>query len=180
MKKYIAFIITAALLVAGCVSVPPEHTFSVTPEQLQQRQIETRRFDGISERDILSASSNLLQDVGFNLENSETKLGVLIAQKEREAGSTEQTVVAVAAAILLGTPMITEKSQNIRVALVVRPALGSDGTAIPNSHLVRISFQRWVTRSDNSVIAETLTDPQLYQEFFDKLSSSVFIEAQKI
>ena len=58
------------LLMAGCVQIPP-NTFVTTPELLQQRQLETRRYDDIKEADLITASANVLQDLGFNLENSE-------------------------------------------------------------------------------------------------------------
>jgi hypothetical protein len=63
---------------------------------------------------------------------------------------------------------------------VVRPVNDSNGKAIDNSHLVRVTFQRIVRRTDNSEYAETLRDAQLYQDFYERLSKSAFIEAQKI
>ena len=39
---------------------------------MKQRQLETRRYDGIQEASLIAASANVLQDLGFNLENSET------------------------------------------------------------------------------------------------------------
>ena len=51
------------LLMAGCVQIPP-NTFVTTPELLQQRQLETRRYDDIKEADLITASANVLQDLG--------------------------------------------------------------------------------------------------------------------
>ena len=45
---------------------------------------------------------------------------------------------------------------------------------------VRATFQRIVTRTDNTQVAETLVDPALHTEFFEKLSKAVFLEAQRI
>lgn len=168
-----------SLLTAGCVSTIPEDTFAVTAEQLKQRQTESRRYDGLNENEILAASANVLQDLGFNLGHSDEKLGVLTASKEREAGNAAQLTGSLVIAFL-GVSVAREVRQDIKVSLVVRPALDSTGKPIDNTHIVRISFQRWVYTSDGNVRAETLTDPLLYQQFFDKLSTSVFIEAQKI
>ncbi len=168
-----------AILVCGCQSVPP-HAFLVTPEMLSQRQLETRRFDGIKETDLLSACANVLQDLGFNLENSETKLGVLTASKQRGAVETKEVILSLFVAMLGGGAMPISKDQTIRVSLVVRPVNDSNGNALSESHYVRVTFQRMVRKTDNSVYVQTLREPLLYQAFFDRLSKSVFIEAQKI
>lgn len=177
MRKVIA--ITLILMLSGCVTVP-ENTFSVTSAQLEQRQLSTRRFEGISETDILIASSNVLQDLGFNLENSETKVGLLTARKDRDATNAGEVAVAVFVALLGGGAMAISKDQTIRVSLVVRPELYEGGVLAEDKHLVRVTFQRVIRRTDGSAFAETLDDPELYTEFFDNLSKSVFLEAQKI
>jgi len=189
MKKLT--ILTVLLLIIGCESIPPD-AFVATPDLQQKRQIETRRYDSINETTLVSASANVLQDMGFNLENSETKLGVITASKERDAtnvGEIAATTFAslllitpaapIAAAYLIGSPAHS-KDQTIRVSLVVRPVIDSKGNSMMDNHFVRVTFQRLVRRSDNSVKVETLSDPQLYQDFFEQLSKSVFLEAQKI
>jgi len=167
------------LFLVGCVTIPP-NTFVTTPELLQLRQLETRRYDGIKEADLISASANVLQDLGFNLENSETKLGVLTANKQRDATNGYEVAGAVVIALLGGGVTPISKDQTIRVSLVVRPVNDSTGNPIPDSNFVRVSFQRVVRRTDNSEYAETLRDVQLYQDFYERVSKSVFIEAQKI
>lgn len=178
-KMKTSFSLIIALLVAGCVQIPKD-AFVVTPELLKERQIETRRYDGIKEEDLLSACSNALQDLGFNLENSETKLGLITADKQRDATNAGQVVGAVLLAMLGGGATPIDKDQNIRVSLVVRPVNDSNGKPMVSSHFVRVTFQRIVRRSDNSAYAETLNDEKLFQDFYDRVSKSVFIEAQKI
>ncbi len=172
-------ILLVVILIAGCQSVPP-HVFRQTPELLKQRQLETRRYDGIKEADLLSACANVLQDLGFHLENSETKLGVLTAVKLRGATDAGEVILSIFVALLGGGGMPISKDQTIRVALVVRPVNDSNGNAVPDSHYVRVTFQRLVRRTDNSVYTETLREPLLYQGFFERVSKSVFLEAQKI
>jgi hypothetical protein len=178
MKKSFT-IFVAMVLVAGCTS-PPPHVFLVTPEMLAERQIETRRYDGIKEEDLLSACANVLQDMGFQLENSESRLGVLTVIKQRDATNAGEIIVSFIVSALSGAPMPYSKDQSIRVSLVVRPVTDSSGNTLPDSHYVRITIQRLVRRTDNSIHVETLRDPKLYEGFFEKLSKSVFIEAQKI
>jgi hypothetical protein len=178
MKRF--SILVMAILVVGCTPSPPPNLFLVTPEQLQQRQLESRLYDGVKEGDLLSACANLLQDLGFQLENSESKLGVLTATKQRGATQTGEVIASIFVAILTGAAMPISKDQVIRVSLVVRPVYDSNGNASSDRHYVRVTFQRVVRRTNNSVYTETLSDPQLYQSFYDKLSKSVFIEAEKI
>jgi hypothetical protein len=114
------------------------------------------------------------------LENSESKLGVLTAVKRRDATQPGEVIFAIIISALAGSPMPYSKDQTIRVSLVVRPANDGSGNALPDSHFVRVTFQRLVRRTDNSVYAETLREPKLYEGFYYRLSKSVFIEAQKI
>ena len=143
---------------------------------LEQRQAQTRRFDTSDEAELLSASAAVLQDLGFNLDESETRLGLVVASKERDATETGQVIGAVLLAVLLGAPMPIDKVQKIRASLVTRPFdESSEGTA------VRITFQRIVWNSNRQISKiEALTDPELYQRFFEKLSKAVFLEAHEI
>lgn len=203
------------IALTGCATTVPPDAFTVTKALLDQRQLQSRRFNGITEESALVSSSNVLQDMGYNLENSEVSLGVLTANKQRDATDAGEIVGAVVLAILFGVRAPVSKSQSIRVSLVIQPAgsesvipefyagaAGSspidaakkavkkmpkaDSKAVinvatkPGNYVVRVTFQRVVTRTDNSVYVETIGDAEIYQEFFDKLSKSVFIEAQQV
>lgn len=182
----------ALAAMSGCVATLSPNAFVVSQEQLALRNIETRRYAGLKEEQILAASGNVLQDLGYNLDNSETRLGVISASKERDATNAGQVVGAIVLALLGGGATPIDKDQKIRVSLVVRPQLkladkpAIKPTAVPaqdavqSEYLVRITFQRVVRRTDGSFYAETLKDPTLYSAFFERLSKSVFIEGQKI
>lgn len=169
----------ALVIMAGCAQIPKD-TFVLTPELLKQRQIETRKYPGVNEPDLLVACSNVLQDLGFTLENSEVKLGVLTASKQRDAYNAGEIAGAVIVALFGGGSMAISKDQTIRVSLVVRPLLLSTGEYSKTEHFVRVTFQRVVRRTDNSVVAQSLNDAELFQQFFEKVSKSVFIEGQKL
>ena len=77
--------------------------------------------------------------------------------------------------------MPIDKTQKIRVSLVTRPALASDGSIRPDSQVLRITIQRMVWNTANQVSRiESIDEPEIYQAFFDKLSKSVFLELQQI
>jgi len=173
MKKLL--LILLFLISAGCAPVIPKDTFLVTNTQLEQRKLETRMYDGIEETALIVASSNILQDIGFTLENSEIELGVLTGSKDRDAGSTGEAVAMVLLAAFAGTTAEYRDSQRIRVTLVVRPSKASK-----TSNYCRVTFQRIVIMNTGRKYYETLRAPDLYVEFFAGLSKSVFLTAQKI
>ncbi|WAW09896.1 hypothetical protein NB640_11850 [Oxalobacter vibrioformis] len=179
MKKKSFLALLATVLLASCVTIPP-NTFVVDQTQLEQRQAETRRYDGMEEEAILQASANVLQDLGYAMGDSELRLGILTGSKERDATDGGEIAVSIFVALLTGAATPVSQDQTINVLLVVRPVLDSNGKAVKNSHYVRVSFQRIVRLTNGATRVQTLKDPELYQEFHDKLSKSVFIEGQKI
>jgi hypothetical protein len=163
----------------GCASIPKD-ALVLSPDSLERRQLQTRRIDGIGEKDLLSASAGVLQDLGFNIDESETELGIIVASKDRSAVTASQVVGAFAMA-LMGAYMPVDKTQKIRVSLVTRTVVASDGSPVPNANQIRITIQRLVWNTQNQLTRiESIEAPLIYEEFFDKLSKSVFLEVQKI
>jgi len=137
-------------------------------------------LDGIDEKALLTAAAGVLQDLGFNIDESETKLGVIVASKDRSAVTGSQVAGAVILALLGGYSAI-DKTQKIRVSLVTRPASMEDGSKSQDSHLLRITIQRLVWNTDGMLTRiESIEEPEIYVEFFDKLSKSVFLELHQI
>jgi len=178
-----AILLILCVTFSGCGTIPKD-ALRLGPETLKQRQLQTRRYGGISEAELLAASVGVLQDLGFNLEESETGLGLVVAAKNRKAGKASQVAVLVAATVLTGNILVgaylwgeMDDRQKIRVSLVVNPELKRS----ENSHLVRVTFQRrvWNKRKKLSK-RETLQDPKIYRLFFERLSTAVFLEAQRI
>lgn len=164
-------------LLAACATIPPD-ALVLSPESMQLRQMQTRRIDGIGEKDLLNASVGVLQDLGFEIDESETKLGVLVASKDRSAFTPSQLAGAIALA-LIGVQMPVDYTQKIRVSLVTHPALGQDGNAVPNSQVIRITIQRIVWNTQHQITRiEAIEEPEIYQQFYEKLSKSIFLEVQ--
>jgi len=157
----------------GCATTVPKEALQLSPTSLEDRQMQTRHFEGSSESEILSASAGVLQDLGFQINESETDLGIIVCSKERDATESGQVAAAVVVALLGGGSMPIDKKQKIKASLVVKPD--------KNGFNVRITFQRLVWNTQNQLSkVEGLREPEMYQEFFDKLSKSVFLEANKI
>jgi len=171
--------LAALLLITACDSIPRD-ALKLAPESLQHRQLQTRRFDGTNESDILAASAGVLQDLGFNIDESETKLGLIVASKERSAVSAGQVTAAVLIA-MFGGNMSIDKKQKIRVSLVVRPGDRDVPAADADAFFVRVTFQRIIWNTQNLITTiEAVDDPEVYQQFFESLGKSLFLEANEI
>ena len=176
---------TAALMIgfaaiSGCATTVPKDALIPTPDTMQRRELQSRRYDGISEKQLLSACAEVLQDLGFNIDESETRLGVIVASKDRSAFSAGQITAAVALA-LFGVYSSVDKDQKIRASLVTRPVLASDGSPRTDSQVIRITIQRLVHNTSGQLTRiESIEEPKIYQKFFDQLSKSIFLEAQQI
>lgn len=157
----------------GCQSSIPKGALAMSETTLEQRQLQTRRFDTTDESRILTASAGLLQDLGFSIDASESKLGLLVGSKERDATEGGQVAGAVAMALLFGVRTEVDSHQRIRASVVTHPN--------PGQVAVRVTFQRVVWNSANRISKlELIDDAEIYQEFFEKLSKAVFLEAHQI
>jgi hypothetical protein len=171
----IIFLSMLSFILTSCVQTIPPEALVFNKDTLANRQLQTRKFDTKTEKELLSAANAVLQDMGFNLDESTPAVGVLVGSKNRDATDTGQVVAAVVLAVMFGSNMPIDKEQKIRVSLITIPSETGKG------HLLRVTFQRivWNTQGAVSKI-EPINDALIYQEFFDKLSKSVFLEAQKI
>jgi len=167
-------------LLAACVTGVPEGALRLPPEAAADREVQTRRYEGINEHELLAAGAEVLQDLGFAIDESETRLGIVVASKERSAIDEKEVTAAylltfLSILALTPTEPTYAKRQVLRVSLVTRPApreaVGRDAT------LVRVTFQRRVfDNADRLRRLEAVTGPELYQQFFDRLSQGVFLE----
>jgi hypothetical protein len=149
--KIAAFI--AALATAGCVMSTPEQqagALTLRSSAVDSRQIEARRYDTHDESELMAAALGVLQDLGYTVNETSAGAGLLNGSKDRQ-----------------GT--------RIRVSVVVRPT--TDRAAM----IARVSFQ-----AINAPVfgqqpqVQTITDAVIYQQFFERLSKSLFLEAHQI
>ena len=178
-------------LLSGCVQMPKVETFFVlTPESAQHRALQTRMFETPDEKELLSASAAVLQDLGFQIEESRPQVGMLRAAKERGAREYGQEIMQSLIFILCaigGKAVITpvDVHQQISATLVTRRS-ETDASRFS----VRILFHRSIWKGDGNTgdqhippgqqSLEVINDAKIYQQFFSKLSKSVFLEAHKI
>lgn len=181
-RVVVSALILAAL--AGCqqTSGTQQHAAALTlaAENLGQRQMQTRRFDTTDERSILAASAGVLQDLGFTTEETNLKAGLIVASKDRDAVEAGQVAGQVFFALLVSAmggraDPVWDANQKIRISIVTQPAADRNGI------IVRATFQRVIWNTKNQISrVETIDKPEIHQQFFDKLSQSVFLEAHQI
>jgi hypothetical protein len=179
------FVLLSVVALAGCqtdgANVKNEvAALSLSPDSLAQHQNELRRFDTNDETFVLSAASGVMQDLGFTIEETSAKAGLIVASKDRDAVETGQVASAIMMAALISAlggkaDPVWEKNQKIRLSLATRRAADGNGT------VVRVTFQRVIWNTKNQISrVESINDPVIYQQFFDKLSQSLFLEAHQI
>jgi hypothetical protein len=173
-RIYITSVIVLCLItITGCQSMPKD-VFKLQHDTLENRVMQSRKYFTNDEASLLTAATNVLQDLGYNLDESETKLGILVGSKTRDATNSGQVVCAVALAILGGGVMPIDTLQKIRISIVTKPS-------IDNSFIVRAVFQRivWNTRGYVTQI-EAINSAEIYQNFFAELDKALFLEGHNI
>ena len=172
-KSLTTLVVAMCLIITSCAQKIPKDALSLQPESLQLRQLQTRQFDTHDEKKVLSACAGVLQDLGFTIDDSETKLGFIGGSKLRDATNGGQVAGMLFAAFFLHTQLAIDKDQKIRVSIVTIPQ-GKQSIA------VRVTFQRILQDTQGGVRVDSIEDANVYQEFFDKLSKSVFLTAHEI
>lgn len=97
-----------------------------------------------------------------------------MGSKHADAHETDQIIGAIVLGAFLNTHIAVDKEQRVRASLVTRPLNRSQTT-------LRVTFQRMAWNTDNQISrVESLEEPELYHDFFGKLSKAVFLEAHEI
>lgn len=157
---------------SGCVSY--DNYYQLDSNYLARRQMETMRFETDKEETILTASAGVLQDLGYTLDETETKLGLITAYKNREASSAGARAAIILLSAMSDTQPVYDTEQKIYATIVSTKSRESAG------YNVRVTFARVITNNLHESRNEEITDSKTYREFFDKLSQSLFLTAHEI
>lgn len=156
-----------ALLLTGCAH---RNSSDVPMTQLQIREIQTRDFDGDDIKLVMKSMMNVLQDEGFIIKNVVLDLGLLSAEKNI---NTENRSKACMATLLAGKDARWEKLQILEASANVSDF--GDRTR------VRMTFQ--IKAIDNygcPTEVTTVSDMEYYQNFFEKVSKSIFLQKERV
>jgi hypothetical protein len=180
-------ILLGLLLLTGCAA-PASQMLTSPEDMLAQRQLQTRHYESADEERILMTCTALLQDMGFQIDEGTSRLGVVLGSKMRDANSlTPGQRVAVGAAALgllaggytaplalLLVDKIQAKPVRIEVGVFTRK-IGVDGDRIA----VRIIFRETGHTDGRPGPPHIIADATVYQEAFDRLSKALALEARE-
>ncbi|MDO8631445.1 MAG: hypothetical protein Q7R41_13240 [Phycisphaerales bacterium] len=181
----------AVLLGAGCGTVP-NRAFKEKTAVVG----DSHRFERATERAVLAACAAVLQNLGFLIEDGDSKLGVITASKERPAAGTKSgtevatevvgTAAVYAGSLLLAGPVgplfllytsVLEQGQRaeperqvLHVSVLARRVGEGDEAAIEAS----VTFRRTVhSHSNHALLHETLRDPAMHAAFFEAVTRTL-------
>lgn len=173
---------TLALIVClgGCATPSvPEAALRLPESTLDVRSIQTRTLEASSEINILTATIAVLQDMEFNIERIEKPLGIITASKVTDADSASEKTglffLDMLCAIGGGgcdAMSTAQDDQHITLTMVVLPRLAGE-----NEYSVRITIQRVIyDKMDRIKVLERIDNAETYQQIFDNLRKSLFIQ----
>ncbi|MCH9634522.1 MAG: hypothetical protein S4CHLAM7_12750 [Chlamydiae bacterium] len=165
-KRFFILLGGAFLLVlSGCSHFTPEPKRT----QLEIRQMQTHVYDIKSFKLVMKAMLNVLQDEGFVVKNIQLNVGFLTATKEVDIESPGVRFWGGAFA----TPDRWIKMSVIDVTANV--------SEFGSRTKVRVNFQMKKIDNYGAVVGVyQIQDPQFYQDFFAKVSKSIFIQEEKL
>jgi hypothetical protein len=170
-------------LLAACATVHPDDASAPPAAESSARDEQARFYPGVTEDELLAAGASVLQELGFTIDETWSGPGTLVAAAERSAINKAEVASMYAksaleiAMALVAMPPLTvmpyAKRQELRVSLTTRPA--PDSLPGAEATLVRMSIERTVYDYYGFVMRlEQLTAPEIYQQFYDRLSQEVF------
>jgi hypothetical protein len=142
------------------------------PDAAQLREAQTTRLPTPDELLVLSEATQALQDLGYTIEESAPRAGVLAGSKDRDATEAPQIAGQIALTIglaLLGVhhQPVWDTDQLIRVTLTTRPDPVGRETAL------RASFERIVMNNQGRARAEPLEDRAFHDDLYAKLRTGL-------
>lgn len=171
--KYL-FLISSLLSLIACAPQIPEDALNLSTQTAQVRQLETRTFKDKKLTEVLSAGVGVMQDFGIKITATDKQLGLIVGEKVTDATHYGEIAGKVLLAALVGTQVTWNETQKLRSSLFVRK-IADDKIEL------RITFQNVVWNNQGQVTsAQTIEDPEFYQDFFAKLSKAAFLEEYKI
>lgn len=163
------FLVGALLLAAtGCTlsndDSPPPKT------QLEIRQFQTKNFDADSVQVVMKSMLNVLQDEGYVVKNVALDLGFLSANKDEDVERGSRRFWS---QLANGGEARWTKNERIEATINV--------TQFGPQIRVRTNFQKKIFDNTGAMVSvKQMVDENFYQDFFSKVSKSIFIQEHEL
>ena len=184
--KTLSLLLTG-LVLSSCMEPRPTTMFSLDADYLARRQMTTRQFNTNDERKILSASAQVVQDLGFTIDESETKLGLITASRKSEIGSAAARAAVTGGVFALalfansggrGNAQVQQPEFDIEQTMFL--TLVTTRSRAGNGFNVRIEMSRTIRTNKNNTRSERISHQPTFQDFFNRLGQSLFLEGHNI
>ena len=171
-------------LLSSCSTTQPDY-FDPSQSSVAARKMQARTYISVEESDVMSAAAAVLQDMGYSIDEVEARLGVISASKRADAtnrleafGTLTLDSMKCALTFLMACSGNhygeIDDVQDIRLTMVSMPQ--NDGSVA-----VRVTIQRRIYDKRGRLTEQsTITDTDVYEMLFAKLSKAVFLEEQGI
>ena len=181
--RFVASLAISSLL-SSCSTTQPDY-FSPSQTSVAARKMQARVYFSVEESEVMSAAAAVLQDMGYSIDEVELPLGVISASKRADAtnrlhafGTLTLDSMKCAFTFLMACNGEhygeIDDVQDIRLTFVSMPQGRGDVA-------VRITIQRTIYDKRGRVSEQsTVTDADVYESMFAKLSKAVFLEEQGI
>ena len=177
LLRLVALVVPLTLAHGCATQEGAAQMMEATPQAAARREVQTRRISDVGEAELLSACVSVLQDLGFRIQASEARLGVITATKPRsiEELLADAGRLSLLAGVTLGLhPDLAAGPPDSFAVVIGTRAVGGQ----PRVHDVRVDFYR--TWRDPGLFpqerlrgAMAITTPALYQEFFSKVGATL-------
>jgi hypothetical protein len=160
--------------------------FELNPTDPADIEMQSRRFDTEERSVVVNGSLSVLQDMGYSITSGDRQLGLVTAKKRAEVlppgldhAVAEAALVAatVLLSLLTGQDMVTDLPEQIEQTIFVSLLVSAEDES---QTLVRLSIDRDMRYDNGFIIPDHTELPLIYQEFFEKLSRAVFLEAHQL
>lgn len=155
--------------------VPYNDYYKFDKNYLQNRQINTKSFNIKDKNFVLSSVVQTLQDLGFNISESEKNLGLITATKDKEINPTIQTIGKVTLSVLLSNKNNISNEEivyDIRQKIYITVSIRQNNNGFID---VQILFAKTIWNNLEQSRIELINDKNIYKSFFDKLEQSLFL-----
>ena len=167
-----------------------EPLFQLNPTSAADLSTQSRSFPTADSKTVLDAAAQVLQDMGYQIKGGDRQLGLLYGDKiadvprpglDHDIAEAVVVVLSFIAIALVGgngeaVDLPEQIAQHVYVTLLVTEETDHPAPSVR----VRLSIDRDMVYDQGYIVADHTELPLIYQEFFEKLSKSVFLEAEQI